>query len=58
MPWEQLIDPRDLVVGDAAEHIGEPGVRVDAIEFRRLDQGVGDGRRLAASLGADEEMVP
>ena len=46
------------MVGDTAEHIGEPGLRVDAVEFRRLDQGVGDGRRLATALEADEEIVP
>ena len=37
-PWEQVADPSDLVVGDAAEHIGELGVQVDVIEFRRLDR--------------------
>ena len=37
----QLADPRGHVIGDAAEHIGEPGLRVDAIELRCLDQGVG-----------------
>jgi hypothetical protein len=44
------------VVGDAAEHLGEPGLRVDAVELCRLDQGVGDGRRFAAALGADEDV--
>ena len=48
-PGQQLVDPGDLMVGDAAEHIGEPGLRVDAIEFCRFDHGVGDGGRSAAS---------
>ena len=41
------------VVGDAAEHVGEPGLRIDAVQLGGLDQGVGDGRRLAAALRRD-----
>ena len=32
-PGQQLVDPRDLVVGDAADHIGEPGMRIDAVQL-------------------------
>jgi hypothetical protein len=27
------------MVGDAAQHIGEPSLRIDTVEFRRGDQG-------------------
>ena len=49
------MDPSDLVVGDAAEHIGEPGLRIDAVQLGALNQGIGNGRRSAAALGTDEE---
>lgn len=53
-PGQQLVDPDDLVVGDAAEDVGEPGLRIDSVQLGALDQGVGDGRRSAAARGADE----
>ena len=40
---EQLVQPVDLVVGNAAENIGEPGLRINAIEFGGFDEGVGNG---------------
>ena len=49
-PRQKLVNLTDLVVGDAAEH-SELGSRIDAVEFRRFDQGVGDSRRTAAVLG-------
>lgn len=57
MPREQFIDLCDLVVWDAGEGIGEPGVWIDGVEFCRFDQGVGDGGGLAACFGADEEVI-
>jgi len=45
------------VLGDTAKHVREPGLRVDAIELGRLDQGIGDGGRLAATFGADEQKI-
>ena len=42
-PRQEFIQPCDLVVGDAAQNVGEPGLRVDAAEFGRFDQRVGDG---------------
>jgi hypothetical protein len=43
------------VVGDPAQYLGEPGLRIDTVQLGASDQGVGDRRRLAAALGADEE---
>ena len=53
---EQLVDPSDLVAGNSVEDVGQPSLRVDAVQLGTLDQGVGDGRRPAAALGADEEI--
>jgi hypothetical protein len=44
-----LVDLVDLVVGDAAEGVGEPGLWVDAVELGGFDQGAGDGGRVAAA---------
>ena len=43
MPGEHFVDAGDFVVGDTAENIGEPGLRIDAIELGGLDQHIGDG---------------
>ena len=56
-PWEQFVVTGDLVVSEAAEDIREPGLRVDVVELGGLDQGVGDGCGIAATLGADEEEI-
>ncbi len=47
----------DLVVGDAGEGIGEPGLRVDAVELGGFDEGVGDGGGAAAGERACGEVV-
>src|SRR5690606_15816329 len=56
-PWQQIIDAVDLVVRDAGEGIGEPRLRVDAVELCGFDQGVGDGRGAATGEGSYEEIV-
>jgi hypothetical protein len=33
MPEKQLVDPSDLVVGNPAQHLGEPSLRVDVVEL-------------------------
>jgi hypothetical protein len=43
IPGEQVADAVDLVVGDAGEHVAEPGFRVEAVELGGFDQGV-EGR--------------
>lgn len=42
------------MIGNASEDIGEPGLRIDIVELRGLDQGVDDGGTLAAAVGAAE----
>jgi len=38
-PRHELIQLCDLVIGDAAKNVGEPGLRIDAAELCRFDQG-------------------
>ena len=41
--------------GDMAEDIGEPGLRIDAVEPGGADQADHDGGTLAAAIGAGEQ---
>ncbi len=43
------------MVGDACEHVGEPGLWVDVVELRGLDQCVDDGGALATAIRAAEQ---
>lgn len=45
----------DFMIVDTSEHIREPGVRIDVIEFFRLDQRIDEGGALATAFGAGEE---
>ncbi len=42
-PRHEFIQLCDLVVGDAGQVVGEPGLRIYAVEFCGFDQRVGDG---------------
>ena len=44
MPGQQFVDAGDFVVGNTVENIGQPGLRIDAIQLGGFDQGVGDRR--------------
>jgi hypothetical protein len=37
VPREQLVEPSSRMVGDAAQHVGEPGLGSDVVEFGRLN---------------------
>ncbi len=39
-PRHELVQTCDLVLGDAAENIGQPGLGIDAVELGSLDQGI------------------
>ena len=38
VPWQQLVQARGGVVGDAGQDVGEPGARVDAVELGGDDE--------------------
>jgi len=42
-PRHELVEARDLVVRDAAESVGQPCLRINAIQLCRFDQRIGDG---------------
>jgi hypothetical protein len=43
------------MIGDAVQHIREPGLGIDAVEFGRGNQGIDCGRALATAIGAGEQ---
>lgn len=50
MPGEKLVEPRGRTIGDAAQHLGKPSLRVDVIELDRGDQGVNRSAALATTI--------
>ena len=48
-----VLKPEPLV--RAVEHIGEPGLRIDIVQPRGLDQRVEDGGALTAAIGSAEQ---
>ena len=42
------------MIGDAAQHVGKPSLRIDVVELGRGDQGVDRRRALTAAIGAGE----
>ena len=49
-PGHEFVQPSDLVLGDTAEHVGQPGLLIDTVELGGFDQSVGDGGRFAAAF--------
>jgi hypothetical protein len=43
------------MIGDTAQHVGKPSLRIDAVEFRRGDEGVHCSRSLTSPIGAGEQ---
>jgi hypothetical protein len=41
-PREELLDLVDGMIGDAGEHVAEITLRIETIELRRFDEGVGN----------------
>jgi len=42
------------MVGDAAQHVGQPGLRIDVVELGGGDQGVHRRGPLATAIGTGE----
>jgi hypothetical protein len=42
------------MIGDAAEHVGEPGLRIDVIQLGGLDQREHRGGPFPSPIGAGE----
>ena len=46
------------ITGDSAQYVGEPGLRVDAVELGGGDQGVDRCGALATAVGTSEQPRP
>ena len=58
VPWEQFAEPVDRVtLGRAIDHIGEPSLRIEAVEFGAFQHGVEDCGALAAGIGSEEQEI-
>ena len=55
VPRQEFVEPVDGVIGDASKHVGEPGLRIDVVEFRRHDQRRHERGAIGAAFGAGEE---
>ena len=36
MPWQEFVQTRRWMIGDAGKHVGEPGTGIDVVEFAGL----------------------
>ena len=57
VPGQKVVDTPGGMVGQTPEHIGEPGLRIDAIELGGLDQRVEGSRAMPARIRAGEGSV-
>src|SRR5215207_7952288 len=55
VPGKRLVEALGRVLSDAAQHVSEPGLRIDVVEFGRHDQRRDGGSPIGAALGAGEE---
>ena len=55
VPGEQFVEPGLRRVRDAAEDIGEPGLRIDVVELGGADQRIDRRRAGAAAVRAGEQ---
>jgi len=57
MPGQELVDPVDFMLGNAAKDISEPRLGIDLVELRRLDERIGCRCSLAASVRPGEKPI-
>ena len=55
MPGQELVQLGSRVIIDPAEHIGEPGLRIDVVELGGLDQGEHRSGPFPTPIGAGEQ---
>ena len=55
VPGQEFVEAVLRRPGDAGEHIGEPGPRIDTVEPGGADRGVHGGRAPAVAVGAGEQ---
>src|SRR5690625_5144443 len=57
VPRQELIEPRDDVIVDPCEDVGEVGFRIDTGQLRALDDRHGIGESFSAGVGAGKEKI-
>lgn len=57
VPRQQFVEPIDLVIVNAVEHVGQIGLRIDAVHLGRLDYRHGTCQCLRAGVSASEEPI-
>jgi len=57
VPRQEVVHPVDGMLGDALQHVAQPGLGGDAIELGRADQAIHGGRPPAAAVGAGKQEI-
>ena len=55
VPRQEIVEPVDIVIVDTCEHIGKPGLRINIIEFGRVNERQHHCGALTAAIGAGEQ---
>jgi len=55
IPRQEFVKLIDRVLGDAGEHVGQPGLRIDIVQFGGDDQAVDRRGALSAAIGTGEQ---
>lgn len=58
VPGKQVVEKAHRMFGNAGENIGKPGLGIDVVEPRGLDEGVKDGGALTAAIRPAEQPDP
>ncbi len=57
MPGEQGVDLVDGMIRDTSHHIGQVGLRIEAVQPCRLRDGVDAGRALSSGIGPAKKVI-
>ena len=55
VPRQEIVEPVDIVIVDTCEYIRKPGLRINIIEFGRVNERQHHCRALTAAIGAGEQ---
>ena len=57
IPWQEIGDLVDRIVGKVREHVAQIGLRIEAVYLRHIDQTVNCSGALPATVRAKEQKV-